>query len=67
MPPACFCGATANPGAVDLNTETANVRRKIDAGAQFFQTQAIYDVTAFERFLAVLKPQGVAILAESFP
>jgi methylenetetrahydrofolate reductase (NADPH) len=65
--PSLFLGATANPGAADLNTETANVRRKIDAGAQFFQTQAIYDVTAFERFLAVLKPQGVAILAGIIP
>ena len=41
--PSMFLGATANPGAADLETELLNVRRKIDAGAQFLQTQAIYD------------------------
>ena len=35
--------ATANPGAADLQAEALNTRRKIDAGAQFLQTQAIYD------------------------
>ncbi len=65
--PSLFLGATANPGALDLNSETANVRRKIDAGAQFFQTQAIYDAAAFERFLEVLKAGDVAILAGIIP
>ncbi len=65
--PGLFLGATANPGALDLNSETANVRRKIDAGAQFLQTQAIYDASTFERFLEVLKPADVAILAGIIP
>jgi methylenetetrahydrofolate reductase (NADPH) len=65
--PSMFLGATANPGAVDLDSETVNVRRKIDAGAQFFQTQAIYDTASFERFLDVLKPRAVAILAGIIP
>jgi 5,10-methylenetetrahydrofolate reductase len=65
--PSMFLGATANPGAADLGTEITNVRRKIDAGAQFFQTQAIYDTAAFERFLEVLKPRDVAILAGIIP
>jgi 5,10-methylenetetrahydrofolate reductase len=65
--PSLFLGATANPGAVDLAAETVNVRRKIDAGAQFFQTQAIYDAAAFERFFDVLKPRDVAILAGIIP
>jgi 5,10-methylenetetrahydrofolate reductase len=52
---------------VDLAAETVNVRRKIDAGAQFFQTQAIYDAAAFERFFDVLKPRDVAILAGIIP
>jgi methylenetetrahydrofolate reductase (NADPH) len=65
--PRLFLGATANPGAADLDAETVNVRRKIDAGAQFLQTQAIYDAAVFERFLEVLKPQKVAILAGIIP
>ena len=49
--PHLFLGATANPGAADLKAEGENTRRKIDAGAQFFQTQAIYDTAHLARFL----------------
>jgi 5,10-methylenetetrahydrofolate reductase len=65
--PSMFLGATANPGASDLETELVNVRRKIDAGAQFLQTQAIYDPATLERFLEALKPREVAVLAGIIP
>jgi methylenetetrahydrofolate reductase (NADPH) len=65
--PNLFLGATANPGAVDLQAEAINTRRKIDAGAQFLQTQAIYDRATLERFLDAVKPDGVAILAGIIP
>jgi len=65
--PNLFLGATANPGAVDLPAEATNTRRKIDAGAQFLQTQAIYDRATLERFLDAVKPDGVAILAGIIP
>jgi methylenetetrahydrofolate reductase (NADPH) len=60
--PQLFFGATVNPGAVDLQAEIVNTHRKIDAGVQFLQTQAIFDAATLERFLATIKPQGVAIL-----
>ncbi len=65
--PKLFLGATANPGAVDLQAEVINTRRKIDAGAQFLQTQAVYDRPTLERFLEATKPDGVAILAGIIP
>ena len=66
--PALFLGATANPGAVDLQAEAVNTRRKIDAGAQFLQTQAIYERATLEKFLDAVKPDGVlAILAGIIP
>jgi len=65
--PNLFLGATANPGATDLQAEATNTRRKIDAGAQFLQTQAIYDRATLERFLDAVKPDGVAILAGIIP
>ena len=65
--PSLFLGATANPGATDLAGEITNTRRKIDAGAQFLQTQAIYERSTLERFLELLKPDGVAILAGIIP
>jgi len=65
--PVLFLGATANPGARDLDAEVVNTRRKIDAGAQFLQTQAVYERTTVERFLEAVKPDGVAILAGIIP
>jgi methylenetetrahydrofolate reductase (NADPH) len=65
--PDLFLGATANPGAADLHAEAVNTRRKIDAGAQFLQTQALYDPETLERFLAAAKPDGVAVLAGIIP
>ncbi|HZO22991.1 MAG TPA: methylenetetrahydrofolate reductase [Steroidobacteraceae bacterium] len=65
--PNLFLGATANPGAADLEGEVTNTRRKIDAGAQFLQTQAIYERDTLERFLERVKPDGVAILAGIIP
>lgn len=65
--PILFLGATANPGADDLSAEAVNTRRKIDAGAQFLQTQAIYDRGTLERFLEAVNPDGVAILAGIIP
>lgn len=65
--PRFFLGAVANPGAPDLATEVDNTRRKIDAGARFIQTQAVYEAHALERFLDALKPNGVAVLAGIIP
>jgi methylenetetrahydrofolate reductase (NADPH) len=54
--PTEFCvGAVANPGATDLKTEIDNARRKVDAGAAFFQTQAVYDTGSFTRFMEAAK------------
>ena len=55
--PQLTIGAVANPGASDLALEIDNMKRKADAGAEFFQTQAIYDVAAFDRFMTKAKPE----------
>jgi methylenetetrahydrofolate reductase (NADPH) len=65
--PSLFLGATANPAAPDLAAEVLNTRRKIDAGAQFLQTQAVYDLATLERFLAALGPHGLAIIPGVIP
>jgi len=52
--PSFFKGAVVNPGA---DTEAAyelqiiKMRKKIDQGAQFFQTQAIFDAEVFKKFM----------------
>ncbi len=65
--PYYFIGAVANPAAPDFAAEVDNTRRKIAAGAQFLQTQAIYDPALLERFLDAVRPDGVAILAGIIP
>jgi 5,10-methylenetetrahydrofolate reductase len=51
-----FCaGAVVNPGADPLEPEIIKMEKKIEAGAQFFQTQAIYDIDLFKRFLDAAK------------
>jgi len=49
--PSFWVGAVVNPGADDLPSELERMQQKIEAGAQFFQTQAIYDPRVFERFM----------------
>lgn len=65
--PSIFIGATANPGAADLAAEVENARRKIDAGAQFLQTQAVFDVAVVERYLEAARLGDVALLAGIIP
>ena len=65
--PDLFIGATANPGFQDLAAEVENTRRKIDAGAQFLQTQALYDAPSLIRYMQALKSDNVALLVGIIP
>jgi 5,10-methylenetetrahydrofolate reductase len=59
-----FClGAAVNPGAEPLEPEIIKMRKKIEAGAQFFQTQAIFDIKLFRNFLKLVEGFGVPIIA----
>jgi methylenetetrahydrofolate reductase (NADPH) len=65
--PRMFLGSTLNPGSQDLAREVQNTWRKIDAGSQFFQTQAIYDTALLARFLDAAKLGDVPLLAGVIP
>ena len=59
-----FCiGAAADPGAKDLDVEMQKFQAKIDGGAQFFQTQAVFDAAGFSRFMTRAKACGKPVLA----
>lgn len=60
-------GAVVNPGADDLDTEIARFETKIEAGARYFQTQAIFDADAFEAFMSRVAPFKVPIIAGILP
>lgn len=59
-----FCvGAVVNPGADPLEPQIMKMEKKIAAGAEFFQTQAVYDIKIFENFLSKAKHLKTTILA----
>ena len=52
--PNFFPGAVVNPGAdtqAALELQLIKMEKKIEAGAKFFQTQGIYDLGLFEKFM----------------
>jgi methylenetetrahydrofolate reductase (NADPH) len=51
-PTALFPGAACHPTAAAPEKLARKISEKIEAGARFFQTQAVYDMAAFERFMA---------------
>ncbi len=63
QPPKFCVGAVVNPGADPLEPQIVKMEQKIEAGAEFFQTQAIYDVRIFENFLNKTKHLKTTILA----
>jgi methylenetetrahydrofolate reductase (NADH) len=59
-----FCiGAVVNPCAPDLDKEIARMEEKVEAGARFFQTQAVYDVDAFAKFMDRARAYKLPIIA----
>lgn len=59
-----FCvGAVVNPGADPIEPEIMKMEKKIEKGAQFFQTQAIYDIELFEKFMDAAKHLKTTIIA----
>jgi 5,10-methylenetetrahydrofolate reductase len=59
-----FCaGAIVTPEARPLEPQLIKFEKKVEAGAEFFQTQAIYDLENFRKFMEYARPFGVKILA----
>jgi 5,10-methylenetetrahydrofolate reductase len=59
-----FCvGAVVNPGADPIEPEIIKMEKKIKAGAQFFQTQAIYDISLFKKFLQASSHLKTTVIA----
>ena len=57
-----FLGAVVAPEANPIEPEMIKFRKKIKAGARFFQTQAIYDMEKFKRFFEEADALGAKVL-----
>ena len=58
-PEGLFLGAVENPFAPPEEFRAARAAKKIAAGAQFLQTQYVFDVPVFERWVKALHEEGL--------
>jgi methylenetetrahydrofolate reductase (NADPH) len=57
--PSWFLGAVENPSAPPLDFRAARLGKKVAAGAQFVQTQYVFDPAAFARWMAQVRDLGL--------
>jgi methylenetetrahydrofolate reductase (NADPH) len=68
---AMIIGAAANPYTRPIELNVLRLSKKVEAGAAFIQTQAVFDIESLEKWVEVLRREGiterVAILAGVLP
>ncbi len=66
-----LAGAVANPYLRPIELNILRLAKKVDAGARFIQTQAVFDVQGFAEWLGAARTEGItektAILAGVLP
>lgn len=62
-----YIGTTGNPAADDLDAELRRLEGKKRAGAQFVQTQPVYDLRQAEAYLEGTKDLGLPVLFGVLP
>ncbi len=60
-------GAVVNPGSDEIETQLLKMEKKIEAGAEFFQTQAVYEPEVFESFMRKAEKLNVPIMVGIVP
>ena len=58
-PPEMFVGAAANPFADPFEIRVPRLAKKITAGAEFIQTQCIYNLDRFEEWMKLARDRGL--------
>ncbi len=59
-----FCmGAIVTPEAKPIEPQMIKFEKKVEAGAEFFQTQAIYDLENFSKFMQYARRLNARVLA----
>ncbi|HEY6836460.1 MAG TPA: bifunctional homocysteine S-methyltransferase/methylenetetrahydrofolate reductase [Gaiellaceae bacterium] len=65
-PTSFFLGVAVNPSADDLETELDRFRQKVEAGARFAMTQALFDLSYLDRFEEQLGGWPIPLLVGIF-
>jgi methylenetetrahydrofolate reductase (NADPH) len=58
-PPRMFIGAAANPFADPFELRVARLAKKVAAGVDFIQTQCIYNLEKFEKWMEGVRARGL--------
>jgi methylenetetrahydrofolate reductase (NADPH) len=58
-PPTMFVGAAANPFADPFEIRVPRLAKKVAAGAEFIQTQCIYNLDKFEKWMEMIRDRGL--------
>ncbi len=58
-PPRMFIGAAANPFADPFEYRVIRLAKKIDAGADFIQTQCVYNMDRFREWMRLAREEGL--------
>ncbi len=58
-PPRMFAGAAANPFAAPHKIRVPRLAKKIAAGAEFIQTQCIFNLDRFEEWMSAARDRGL--------
>jgi len=58
-PPQMFVGAAANPFADPFEIRVPRLAKKVAAGAEFIQTQCIYNLDKFEEWMKQVRDRGL--------
>lgn len=58
-PPQLFLGAAGSPNDQNLHHEALRLEKKINAGAQYIQTQLVYDVESLQQWLEALEQRNL--------
>jgi homocysteine S-methyltransferase len=66
-PTSFYVGVAVNPSADDLESERERFRRKLDAGARFAMTQALFDIEYIDRMLDELGGSPIPLLVGIWP
>ncbi len=59
VPPRLFVGAAANPFADPFKIRVPRLAKKVAAGAEFIQTQCVYNLEKFEEWMAGIVERGL--------
>lgn len=59
VPPKMFIGAAANPFGDPFEFRVIRLAKKVAAGADFIQTQGIYDIDRFEKWMEGVRERGL--------